>query len=369
MSKHAAEKAKRDMKKQAKKKKRKEKVAAKLQALREQTKAKKELAQLNQVKPEDKQSLKKDMTGIYEEVKKQITNIEVVRLVSVEMYKLIDKIVSLRLDIPYITDEQRETFKKLKENSIAITDSLIANKENLAKTAIEMGSPSALDMEINTIEDYLNKYKTLVATSAKILEHSTEFMKIHEQMTTFATDFRSLIDACDLQRVEQNATEIMPILSDEEKAVFVKYFGTTKAENDKNIAEAHDSIKTMAVTTIADAASDAIAAVKTKETDIEKRENQITGIFKESVDVAMKIGDNESADLVEYDKDVPATDTSDTVEATPEAPVTMASPVETVSTPTDPVTPETTNGEDLDTTSVAGFQKQIRYGDDGKLLS
>ena len=228
-----------------------------------------------------------ELRGIQDDVLDQLRNIESVKSIAVSMYKLTDKIVSLRLDIPYLTNSQKKLFTDYKERITTICDTIVELKENMLKAAENLRATDTAGGTLTKPEEYLNKYKRVIDASTGVLELSSQFVVVHNDLAAYSEDLLSLIEECNKLRIDTNNTSIMPIASEEELAPFKTYTGT---EVQETISKTHEDMKEDGIKRIGSAAADAMS-----HPDPENPKS-IDSVLVDSMSVANYIGNEE------YDK-------------------------------------------------------------------
>ena len=178
----------------------------------------------------EEKNIKKELKAISIKLDQNMRMINVARVVSIKVYKILETIAHKRLDIPYLTDNIRDKFKELFKMSDFETATVIRLQEASFKMLLHMRKmqESHKGDRLEIIAANIKNYGQLLTDTDKLLTFVSGSYQFNHTCGRILVETYKLIQNCDdIRSVTDKGEGISPIISEEERKQLLAVMGTS----------------------------------------------------------------------------------------------------------------------------------------------
>ena len=171
------------------------------------------LRKSNQETKEKSLDLTDTLSGIQNDIREQINNIDSSREICKALQKYTFTVVTKRLDIPYITDDIKDKFKGLHERITETIKHISDIRVKFVETAIKLQNPGKLTADVESLQ----KYSDVLNSAQELMNMQSSLVDFGAECAQFIRDLNKVIVECDKLREEHGDMTLIPIATPEEK--------------------------------------------------------------------------------------------------------------------------------------------------------
>ena len=171
------------------------------------------LRKSNQETKEKSLDLTDTLSGIQNDIREQINNIDSSREICKALQKYTFTVVTKRLDIPYITDDIKDKFKGLHERITETIKHISDIRVKFVETAIKLQNPGKLTADVESLQ----KYSDVLNSAQELMNMQSSLVDFGAECAQFIRDLNKVIVECDKLREEHGDKTLIPIATPEEK--------------------------------------------------------------------------------------------------------------------------------------------------------